>query len=1034
MVGIVAITIVLTAILAIGLQYYFTRAMAIDAARDKYQLAAENTASYIESEESRGMQLTELLARYPSLMDTENQSVSISMRDLFAEVMLDRPIFYSIYIGFPNGDFYEVINLDNGPGVREGVGAKPTDRWAVNRVRHINGIRQRELYFYNSEFSLQHQRTEPTSYDVRERQWFIHAKHDQATRSEPYLFQYTQHAGKTFSVKIPGSEAVLAIDVTLDAFSHYLRQTNLGDSSEVYVYTQSGQTIASSTLKETTTELPAVSPLTLSDEEKRYIKSLGTLRVSNEIDWPPVDFAVAGQPRGYSVDMIRLLSQMLEIDIQFINGFSWPELVTNFQDKKIDLLHPVFDAEHNHRMGSLTEPLLTLPFSVATHKNAQPVASLDELSGTRLAIPSGWAIIDTINTHYPSIEVVSVADTKTALELVSDRRVDSALDADLILRYTASEHFIDNLRFGPPIKESGNVIPDTLHILVPERFSGLTPLLNRALSAASDSSSRFLKQKWLTRQETSLSTVPYKALMEATENPGHIRTLTKENINGKPHFVYVDTLLAEGETPQYFAAVVPASTVLSDSLDKLTLSTAVTFLFLLFLVPISWVCAHPVVRPIHQLHSKSEKVKERQFDQVSYCPSRITELGELSSSMVDMAQAIGEHEARQRELMDSFIQLIAQAIDDKSPYTGGHCARVPELGLMLADAAHKSNQPPFDQFKFANSDEHREFKIAAWLHDCGKVTVPEHIVDKGSKLEVIYNRIHEIRTRFEVLWRDAELHYYRQLSDSPEREKELADELTQTRKRLQDDFTFVAHTNVGGEFLDDAAVARIKEIAEITWTRHFDNRLGLSPDEERHLSTAPEPLPAEEPLLADKPDHIVPRTRNTEYPPHLGIAMKAPKNLYNQGEVYNLCISRGTLTPEDRFIINEHIIGTIKMLDQLPFPPELSRVPHYASTHHEAMNGKGYPRGWDASQLTIPDRILIVADIFEALTASDRPYKKAKPLSVSLAILHKMVKEGHVDQDTFELFLTSGVYMDYARRYLPESQIDEVNIQDFLGQ
>nr|WP_254722188.1 cache domain-containing protein [Gilvimarinus xylanilyticus] len=247
--------------------------MAIDAARDRYQLAAENTASYIESEESRGMQLTELLARYPSLMDTENQSVS--MRDLFAEVMLNRPIFYSIYIGFPNGDFYEVINLDNGPGVREGVGADDTDRWAVNRVRQINGIRQRELYFYDSEFSLKHQRTEPTSYDVRERQWFIHAKHDRATRSEPYLFQYTQHAGKTFSVKIPKSEAVLAIDVTLDAFSNYLRQTNLGDSSEVYVYTQSGQIIASSQLKETSTELPAVTPLTLSGEERRYLDSLG---------------------------------------------------------------------------------------------------------------------------------------------------------------------------------------------------------------------------------------------------------------------------------------------------------------------------------------------------------------------------------------------------------------------------------------------------------------------------------------------------------------------------------------------------------------------------------------------------------------------------------------------------------------------------------------------------------------------------------------------------------------------------------------
>jgi HD-GYP domain-containing protein (c-di-GMP phosphodiesterase class II) len=486
------------------------------------------------------------------------------------------------------------------------------------------------------------------------------------------------------------------------------------------------------------------------------------------------------------------------------------------------------------------------------------------------------------------------------------------------------------------------------------------------------------------------------------------------------------------EATDYFAVVVPAKKIVQESLDRISISIMVSGTCLLLLLPLCWVVANPVVKPINKLFEKSIQVKERQYNQVQHHPSMIKEIDELSRAMVDMAVSIRKHEQEQRELMEAFIKLIAGAIDQKSPYTGGHCERVPELALMLADAAVASDVPPFNDFSFASEEEHREFRIAAWLHDCGKITVPEHIVDKGSKLEAIYNRIHEVRMRFEVLWRDAEITYLHALVDQPEAAEKYKLELDQQRKKLQEDFAFIAKSNIGGEFFSEADRERLHAIAQTTWLRHFDDRLGLSPVEEVRLSKGDVALPVQEYLLADKPEHIIARTGGVEHHARYNIKMDVPEHLYNMGEIHNLGITRGTLTPEDRFKINEHMISTIRMLEGLPFPAELARVPRYASTHHETMKGTGYPRKLKGEQLSIPERILSVADIFEALTAADRPYKKAKSMSESIDILYKMMLDEHIDRDVFELFLTSGTYMNYAQRFLAAAQIDEVDVQQYL--
>ncbi len=382
-----------------------------------------------------------------------------------------------------------------------------------------------------------------------------------------------------------------------------------------------------------------------------------------------------------------------------------------------------------------------------------------------------------------------------------------------------------------------------------------------------------------------------------------------------------------------------------------------------------------------------------------------------------------------KSLLDAFIALIAQAIDTKSPYTGGHCQRVPELTEMLVRAACESAEPPFAGFNLTE-EEWYELRVACWLHDCGKVITPEYIVDKATKLEAIYDRIHEIRMRFEVLKRDAEIRMLRaQLAGGEAAALQAGYEAEIAA--LDEEFAFVGSCNVGGEFMAPEMVERLKKIAERTWMRTLSNRVGISYAEMKRLDAVPEPtLPVQERLLDDRPEHISQREglRLSSEGNRWGFNLKAPEREANLGELYNLSIGRGTLTEEDRYRINEHIAQTIVMLESLPWPRHLRRVPEYAGGHHEKMDGSGYPRGLKREDMSLPARVMAIADIFEALTAADRPYKRPKTLSESLRIMRFMVKDNHIDPDLFRLFVESGVYLEYAKKFLKPDQIDEVDI------
>jgi hypothetical protein len=255
--------------------------------------------------------------------------------------------------------------------------------------------------------------------------------------------------------------------------------------------------------------------------------------------------------------------------------------------------------------------------------------------------------------------------------------------------------------------------------------------------------------------------------------------------------------------------------------------------------------------------------------------------------------------------------------------------------------------------------------------------------------------------------------------------------------QIQDDFAFVAQCNIGGEFMSEDRVERLRQIGSQTWLRHLDDRIGVSQDELKRKQRDRKPdLPVLESLLADKTEHIVYRKDGGDpfgTNPY-GFSMKVPEHLYNYGELYNLIIPKGTLTPEERFKINDHIVQTIKMLNSLPLPRDLQRVPDWAGNHHETFCGHGYPRGLVGSDLSIPERIMAVADVFEALTAADRPYKSARPLSKTIQIMSGMCRQGHICPDIFGLLLTSQVYRHYAEIYLDPNLIDEVDVDSILAE
>ncbi len=764
----------------LGLQYYFSQKLAISATHTTFTQTTKQVVKLFQNGDSNIKNMLYFTELYPNLHKTPTDPNQMETIDRFATSMEHLPSIYAMYIGHPNGDFFEVINMKSSLRLDEHFQAPEKTRWTIIKIFDSPQGRVKKFEFLDSSLHLLSNRTEATDYRANTRPWFIQAKQStKPIRTDPYLFSNLQQKGITYSKTIDETDAVLAIDFTLAELNSALQDLMTHPSSEVVMFGKQGDIIASSKSQ------------------------------------------------------------------------------------------------------------------------------------------SNTDVMDTFLTQ-------ALKEDKT----------------DQILRY----------------EQSGI-----------EKFAMVSPL-------------------------------------------------TKE--------MNLDT---------YVGVKIDAGVMLEPYMEQIHYSIAMAIFFLVLVIPFILYITTRVVKPINALMLENDKVRLRKFDDVTPIKTRIKEMRNLSNSLVSMSRSIQEYQKAQAELMDSFIKLIADAIDAKSPYTGGHCQRVPEIAMMLTKVASDADEGAFKEFKLSDDDQWREFEIGAWLHDCGKVTTPEYVVDKATKLETIHNRIHEIRTRFEVIWRDIEIEAYERRSNGEDKEQVNAWK-TQMHQSLLDDFNFIAECNIGGEFMSQERQQRVRKISERVWVRHFDDRAGISDAELlRYEGVQERAVPAQEKLLDDRPEHIVKRVNfDEEAYREAGFKLEVPEHLYNYGEVYNLCIEKGTLTHEERFKIQEHVIMTIKMLERLPYPDNMKRIPEYAGTHHETMIGTGYPKGLDSSDLSIPARIMALADIFEALTACDRPYKKGKTLSEAIKIMSFMKNDEHIDAETFNLFLTSGVYMEYAKRYLKPEQIDEVDIKAYL--
>ncbi len=765
-VGIIVTTMII-------IQYYFAYELVFKLTQKRFEHLAKQAEIVVKDRDSQAREIVEILGAIPSIKNIDSLEKEKQILKLFATPIKRDNTIYAIYIGYENGNYFEVVNAKHSPAVVKKFNIPDGARWAVIQIVRVNGVGYRVSHYYDENLNYVSKMEETTKYDPRKRPWYkIALGKKEVVSTDPYMYYRLKKMGITYSLSLDDDKMVIALDKTLEGLSNFLKDLKSNTDIEIYMMLK-GKVIASS----------------------------------------------EGMNK--------------KIDQELINAFK------NSPDK------------------------------IITYKKDFK--------------------------EYLAMSIPAKGDTKLPVHLAF-------------------------------------------------------------------------------KAEKSKMMAPYLRI------------------------IHTEILL--------------------------------TILVILMVIPLIRHLSQKFLLPIKSLVKENLKIKNREFDKLQKVKSNILEIDQLSDSLIDMAKSIKEYENQQEKLLEGFIHLIAETIDVKSSHTGEHCRRVPIIAKMLTKEADKADFGELKNFKIKTGDDLKALEWSAWLHDCGKLVVPEHVIDKATKLETVYNRIHEIRTRFEVLLRDAKIRYLEDLLIG-EDAKIAKDILDKKIKKLHSDFEFIAEVNLGEKPLSKEDKKRLQEIANIEWERNFSNQIGISWQERELLGNIikEEIFPVKEKLLLDGAIYQIPRERKDfEIFRREKVTMKIPDLLYNKGELYNLSIDQGTLTQEERFKINEHAIHTIRMLKELPWTPHLKRIVEDAGNHHEHLDGTGYPRSLTKKDLSIPARIMAIADIFEALTSSSRPYKRPKSLSVSLKIMAQMAKNQKIDAELFVIFLKEDIHIKFAKLYLNPEQLDLENI------
>lgn len=892
------------------------------------------------------------------------------------------PRLYSAYVGYDDGSFMQVINADGDRRITDIHDAPTATRFIVRTITSQDDARiERWTFLAHSGAVLGRRAVPDPAYDPRARPWFESASDAGATLSDPYVFNSLQEPGITASRRLAAGPGIFGVDITLDALNTFIDTYEGVPLGGLIIIDAERRIVATGTEAGRLVALPAGALQTAPESITTIPESVTILGGPSPIVAVRRPWSTAGV-RDWQIAVIAPVS-----------AFTGPFEVLQRDIVVIGIV-----------LLALIAPLILLASRSMTRVLARLAADADQVAQLDFSVgPPIHSRIEEFHRLSSGFGVMKEA-IRARTEALETTLARLERLTEITIAVSAERDF------------------DRLLERIVEGARELTNAAGGALYTAGDDDrllvGQILRHPDATRHQggtsaTAITLAPVDAATAAIREGAPRDAAT-----------HLAITFAEGTTRR------AADDHALDAAWGGTVAASALY------VPLNPRGASTI--GVLQLVGR---VTGEAGDGAADAPTDEREDTHFDAELQRLIEALGSAAATalqnrhllevQKRLFDALIELIAGAIDTKSAYTGGHCARVPEIAMMLAEEAERQRTGPFQSFTLGGESDWRAFRLGAWLHDAGKVTTPEYVVDKATKLETLYDRIHEIRTRFEVLLRDARIASLEAVVAGQSRAEAEAT-YARTAQVLADEFAFIAAVNEAARPLGDTDAARLREIAGRRWQRHFDDGIGISWAEQQRRGDAPAAsitAPVEETLIADRPVHRVhhdadPAAAYGDY----AFTLPVPALQYNRGELYNLLVPRGTLTTEERFRISEHVMQTIVMLDRLPLPPELRRITEYAGTHHEALDGSGYPRGLAADDLSIPARIMAIADIFEALSASDRPYKRAKPLSVVLGIMREFRDAGHIDPDLFDLFLTSGVYRRYAERHLRPEQLDDVDI------
>jgi len=983
---ILVIIVALTAAIVSSL-YLVSSRVAEETAGQLFSAVADLLYERIDNQMGWTLGLARLGAAQQGLNPVKGHGLDAPILPFMFTALDESPSLYSLYYGLENGDFFQVIATRGDSLIVAAHDAPAGTRWIVRAVSGQGPARIQRWSFLDQEQARLGVATDAQpAYDPRRRPWYEAAKKDDgAELSQPYVFHSLAQPGITASKRF--TNGVFGVDITLAGLDDFVKNQVVSPAGGMVIFDSMLHALAMT---------PRLAP------------DRGPLTPLGEIDHP----------------MIRALTRLWSEGAGTGQG-----LIVTEQDGVEMMLHPTEWKTSGNQSIGIAVMAPTADFTGHIHALQVEVVIL------ALACLAVFLIVSVFFARGLSVSVQALAEDALRIQ-----------NLDFSGTAPRPSHIIEFNDLGEAFSLMKQAIADKTRALT-EAQEKLARLVDLGIAMSAERDGNRLMEMVLLGAKELTNADGATIYTRSDDDILHFQMLRNDTLEmafggtsgnkvGMPSVPLFDDQGRPNHDHVVSHAVHSQQTVLIDdaydsdfdfsgtrAIDDRNQYQSRSFMT----VPLK-PRGGEIIGALQLINARAPETGD-----IVPFPANIQRFIEALAAQAATALFNRDLLSAQERLVESIVQLIASAIDAKSPYTGGHCERVPELALRLAEEAVKKSEGTLADFRFDTEEQWREFRIGAWLHDCGKLVTPEHIVDKATKLETIYNRIHEVRMRYEVLLRDADIVRLETVAAGGDPDEAQA--VCEGKKaQLLDDFRFIAECNLGSEDLPREKIERLCDIAKTTWLRHIDDRQGLSHVEIQRFGDGPSrSLPTVETVLADKSWHVIARDQgvNQVYA-KLGFKVEVPNNLYNQGELHNLSVVQGTLTEEDRFKVDEHIMQTIVMLEGLAFPKHLSRVPEYAGTHHETLDGTGYPRKLNADQLSVPSRIMAIADIFEALTAADRPYRRPTTLSEAVDMLHSFKIKGHIDPDLFDLFLTSGLYERYAERFLKPEQLDEVAVEQYV--